>query len=683
MNWKKLLPLTLVALAILASILLVSCDDREGKPLSYYIARMQVAPDTIYADNNITYATVWVYVKDNNGFPVPGERVSFKSSLGTIEAYKDTDSSGVAEAWFWDSNQTGEAEIFAIVGDDSRKEYVTIVDAPAIESLNLTIGSSTLLVNNVTQASATVITELHEPIEDGSQVVFECTRGYFVDQSMGDLGTRMMATTTNGIAKVTYNSGTEKGNGALTASIGDKVQTRAVTVNPGKGVYMDLDVPTEPVNVGQDVSVVATVLDRYNNTVKAQTTVNFEADLGDIPASAATDTSGTATVTFSSGVEAGLSNITATADSAQATAAITIASDEVATIEFPHSSQINISVLGTGGAQSAPLQVHLLDMSGNMITEDQTVWFAFSEEPPTGCNINGSVTAVGDSVAVVAHNGLAVASINSGPGSGPVSVMAYTWNDTLLISSQKTNIVVQAGPPDDIELFIGEYDTGTAYGSGAWRVGLSARVEDNHGNAVNYGTAVYFELVDTSTDSVTVNSSGYTGNISVDGDSLQGVAFSYIIYDGDHSNEIIPIRARAGGVSVVSALKLPMNQPTLDCNPEPGHLDWVNGNGADLTGEVYCVVTDSQGNPIHDAVIQCYSTRGEFINPDPQYQTSMGPAFIKTDYNGTSVARVRFHQYECPPVVPPPNEVPVDLTFILYGTEVTDTATITLLNYNP
>ncbi|MCD4829538.1 MAG: hypothetical protein K8R90_08955 [Candidatus Cloacimonetes bacterium] len=682
MNWKKFLPAALLIFSVMAALLIVACDDRAGDPVTHSIARMEVNPDTIYADNNITFSTVWVYVKDNNGFPVPGQRVSFKSSLGTIEAYKDTDSSGVAEALFWDSNQEGVSEIFAFVGGDSETAQVTIKQAPEIGEINMTVGSNILIVDTAMQITATVITEHGLPVDDGTQVVFDCDRGYFTLLEGGDLGTRQMATTSNGIAKVYYNSGTQKGEATIKATLGAHDAERLVDIIPGTGISINMTVPTEPINVGEETTVTATVKDRFNNTIREQATVTFTADLGDIPASAATDTSGTATVSFSSGVEAGLATVTAACDSASANAAIVIASDEVSRIQFPPDA-IEIDQQGTGGVESAPLQVYLLDMSGNMITDDMTVWFTFALTPPDEAHIDGVVYAPGDSVGVPVFNGLATASINSGTVSGPITVEAYTYNEAgERISSTKGNIVIKAGLPEDIELGIGEYDTGTAYGSGLWQVGISAYVTDSNSNAVTNGTAVFFELMNPELDSVTVNASGYTGNISVDGDSLPGVAFSYVIYDGSHSNDIITVRATSMGCSVIAELKLPMNQPTLDCDPIPQHVDWVPPDTSDKIAEVHCIVRDSEGNYLHDAIIQCNATRGIFINPDPEFQTDMGPDFIKTNYDGLAIARILFQMYECPGAIPPPGETPVDLTFILYGTEITDNCTIIMLNYH-
>jgi len=683
MNWKKALPASLLIFSIMVAILLVACDKREGDSLSYYIARMEVNPTTIYADNNITYSTVWVYVKDSNGFPVPGERVTFKCSIGTIEAYKDTDSSGVAEALFWDSGEEGEAEIWAFVGDDYKKDYVQIDPAPGIQSINMSVGSTTLQVSNTMDVSATVINALGNPVDDGTIVTFQCTQGYFTDTESADFGTVRMVESSNGIAKVTFNPGTIKGSSTIYARISDKEATKTVAINPGSGVYMDLSAASESIDVGGDVLVTAKVYDRYNNTVRPQTTVNFTADLGNITSSVATDSMGYAVATFSSGYSAGLANITATADSATSTTAITVTSSEVAQIQFVHTGQVTIDVDGTGGSSSVPLQVNLLDQSNNLVSETTTVWFRFADDPPTGANLNDLAFTQADSVGVPAHNGTAIISVNSGTGSGTIKLTAYLYraNDGLKVASTKSNIVVQAGQPNHIDPSIGDYNSGTEYGSGIWRVGISAAVSDTFGNPVVYGTAVWFYVNDPTITWATVNAAGYTGNISVDGDSLQGVAFSYVLYDGGNANDEVPIRFVCGDLSVVASLVLPMNQPSLDMIPVPGHLDWVGNDSSPKVGVVRMSVNDSQGNPIHNCYIELYSTRGLFIAPETQYQTELGYSVVKTNDEGIAEARIQFQEYECPPASPPPNEVPVDVTGVILGTEINDQCTIILLNY--
>jgi hypothetical protein len=60
------------------------------------------SPDTIYADNNITYSEVSVTVKDGEGFGVPNQIVNFRTNKGRVLTNVPTDSTGVSTTTLWD-----------------------------------------------------------------------------------------------------------------------------------------------------------------------------------------------------------------------------------------------------------------------------------------------------------------------------------------------------------------------------------------------------------------------------------------------------------------------------------------------------------------------------------------------------------------------------------------------------
>ncbi|MGC9362538.1 MAG: hypothetical protein ACP5F3_06385, partial [Candidatus Syntrophosphaera sp.] len=74
-TYKRLFPiLTFMVIALLA--LTTSCDRRNPPPTQVgitdpsearVITKMVAAPDTIYADNNITYSEISVTIKDGEG----------------------------------------------------------------------------------------------------------------------------------------------------------------------------------------------------------------------------------------------------------------------------------------------------------------------------------------------------------------------------------------------------------------------------------------------------------------------------------------------------------------------------------------------------------------------------------------------------------------------------------------
>ena len=118
--------LTLIAIILVS--LSASCDKRNPPPILpappiptplsdvRIIHKMSASPDTIYADNNITYSTIKVEIRDGEGFGVPGQMVKFKTApIGRVLADVATDSTGIATTVFWDDGQSGIATVTAIV----------------------------------------------------------------------------------------------------------------------------------------------------------------------------------------------------------------------------------------------------------------------------------------------------------------------------------------------------------------------------------------------------------------------------------------------------------------------------------------------------------------------------------------------------------------------------------------
>ena len=119
-------------LLIIAAMFLGSCDDRSTDLPDFQIVSMTASPDTIYADNNITYSTITVLVKDEDDFAITGETVTFRSNIGSIIKNVTTDSTGVAETEFWDSGDMGLATIEAFIYDISETVEVYVDSIPDV-----------------------------------------------------------------------------------------------------------------------------------------------------------------------------------------------------------------------------------------------------------------------------------------------------------------------------------------------------------------------------------------------------------------------------------------------------------------------------------------------------------------------------------------------------------------------
>ena len=674
------------------------------EPPAYVITTLTATPNVIYADNNLTYSTIRAVVRDEDNFAVAGEAVRFRIladdfgySIGNLISDVDTDSSGIAETIFWDQGDEGTATIEAIVGVTTAQVSVEVLPVPVVASVIIdTTSIPSINIDQVRAIRATAKNENDEVVEDGTLLTFETTKGFFQDTADDGtaLGTLVSVETVNGIGTAYYNGGETSGSNTITAAIGEVSDARTFDIYPGSPNYilMESEQDTIQVNSSEEIWIRAKVKDRYGNPVTANRAVTFESSIGSITSPNFTNAEGFAQASFSSGLEAGLAEISSVCDSASGSYVVNIISDDVHQLTYEFPGQIDMSLVGTGGMSTYELKVNLWDMNGNPYLDNKEVFFKFAFEPPNDCNFNNMVYSEDDTLFVTSVNGVASVAVNSGNEAGVVTITAGTTNNNgRIITATRSNIVIHAGHPAAAEVGIGEYDTGENSGSGTWTVGVNAIISDAWGNPVDYGTAAWFSIVNADEITwATIIAEAYVGNPNTDGDSLQGVAFTTLIYDGSHSLESIQIMVNCGDLIAYGDVELPLNSPTLTMTPHPGHLDWTEEdypNPDPKIGEVLICVTDGQGSPVNNAIIHLYSARGEFINADAIYQVpGAEPWVVKTASNnlgeeGVAYARISFPEYLCPPVSPPPNEIPVDITGTIIGTEITDQCTIILLNY--
>ncbi len=686
------------------------------------ITKAVATPDTIYADANITFSKIAVTVKDGEGFAATNQIVQFKTTLGRILTNVATDSTGVAESTFWSGGDIGTASIYAIVrkyseatpdsiiSADTTMVNVEIIDVPEIAQIKLeglpaeTLGPVQMTVMQSITFKARATNVLGNDVPDGTLISFATSLGNFTDAEANVIGDSIIVATVNGRATVTLNSGTNAGTGMVTARIGNKFKSRNLLVSPGRpaNILLRSYVSVNDQMVEADTSFVgspnpifmkATLTDLYSNKV-ATKPVKFTTNLGTFinttqTVTLNTDLNGDALVRFTPGLAAGAATINALAngDTLSTSLIFNISSDDIHSIQFTQEEQITLAVANTGGNSSAILRVMLHDINGNLIDTPQNVYFKImNNNPPAGANLNNQPAS--DSVLVVSNGGQAQISVNSGSQAGVLSVRASCTKNGKYVFAAKPNIIIQAGPPNTIVPFIGGFNTGVNMGGGLWRVIAGAVVKDVWGNPVSRGTAVRFFLPN-DTYNCQIGADAFVGNVSVNGDSLAGVAYTILTYSGTYTNEPLTIRVETigGSVSIFgqSTVILPLNDPRFEMQSQPGLLNFadtppINQKEADI----HAVLTDSQGNLIHDAKIMLVANHGEFIYTPGTGNPATDPAWtITTDWNGLAIGRIRCYRVEVPPPDPTgiPGQIAVSITGRILGTAVFAETAITLYRY--
>jgi hypothetical protein len=695
------------------------------------------SPDTIYADNNITYSEVSVTVKDGEGFGVPNQIVNFRTNKGRVLTNVPTDSTGVSTTTLWDDgDEPGIATVTAVVRNyspddpdslvsaDTTQVDVHIIAVPEIQSVTLNFLSPAnpypMTVMQTTEINASAINILGSSVPNNTLITFSCTKGRFVDDAGNILGMSVVSQTINGRAYAFYNSGTVATttpgveNAFVTASIGSVNSTREVLIRAGTPASIALQsfVQVDGEMIEADTSFVAspnhifmraTLNDMHGNPCQ-QKPVRFETNLGTFINTTQTVTintqnNGEAQVRFTPGLQAGAATIKAFAnnDTLQTQLIFNVSSDDIHSISFTQEGQIDLDVANTGGQESAILRVRLNDINGNLIDSPQNVYFRIVNlDPPAGANLNNM--PVTDSVLVISSGGEAQISVNSGTESGILIIRASCTKNNKWVRATKANIVIKAGPPASIVPFIGGFNTGQNMGGGLWMIVGGAVVKDVYNNPVGRGTSVFFELIDNVTN-CQINANAYVGNVSVEDDSLDGVAYTTLSYSGIYTNDMVTIKASTGssigeGVEGYSTVPLPLNDPRFEVQANPASLNFGATSPDWKSSEIYAVLTDGQGLDIGNQEIMLLCMKGQFVAiPGFNNDYPTAPVWlIKTDdgsygtgtYAGWAWGQIRFHRLECPAgdeQTQTPGQTSGIIIARILGTNVTAETNVALYRY--
>ncbi|MBN2830377.1 MAG: hypothetical protein JXR56_08670, partial [Candidatus Cloacimonetes bacterium] len=550
-----------------------------------------------------------------------------------------------------------------------------------IDTVTLSALADEFKVNQKVVVTASATYETGADVTNNTLITFSTTLGSFEDSAENILGNAVSIPTSNGSASVILNTGLRADAGSLTAMVSNVTPaTHNFLVKNGRPAVLEISsyikehnsdviidtTDTWPVNSPYDIEIQTKVKDAYNNKCPGAA-VKFITDLGTYESQNQelirnSDANGISKVLFTPGLSAGVANMTISAnqDTLQSQYIFTVTSDDLYSISFTTDNQISINVIGTGGQESAILNVNLRDINGNLLNNPTTLYFWIrNTNPPDGANLNNQNFGwTDDPVEVTSSGGIAQVAVNAGTESGIISVLVSTLEDHNTYSNdadaaiagaiyaRKPNISINSGPPYYIEPFIGDFNTGEDLGGGLWRIIAGANVKDLYGNPVGYGTSILFELDRPQNVDASIVAEAYVGNESVDGDSLAGVAYTTVSYHGANTYDDVTIIATTIGangqeVSGNSTLPLPLNGPQIEMQPTPGVLEFLpataDGHGYQYNAIATLIVvklTDGQGNPVNGGFITCDADHGCFIN-----------------YTGTSYGPLTFnvHQYPTNP----------------------------------
>ena len=362
-----------------------------------------------------------------------------------------------------------------------------------------------------------------------------------------------------------------------------------------------------PIEIGDTTTIAVLVVDSCNNPVFAGQAVVCSTSLGTVnPRIAQTDSFGVARTLLNSGTASGQANVRMHLVGLDVDSVIISVLSNMPSAIYLAVDNPAPQVWGTGGNSTTTLRATVVDANGNPVQDGVRVGFCILPgNPGGGVNING----VGLCDSASTAGGLAVATLNAGTRPGPVSVRACTRVDGVDICASSDIINIVAGPPKNIS--IGADLIGTDIGGGAWQLEMTAVVQDTFNNPVRDGTAVYF-AVDPDTAQVT-SDSVFVGNPNDAGDTFDGVAFNYLNYNSEATNEVVFITARTGGSSPVTEtieLTLPIQTPTIELTIGHGAEWHFPTDGDPCRISCTALVTDGHDVEINKQQVDYYIQRG-------------------------------------------------------------------------
>jgi len=422
-----------------------------------YFLTVNTLDTTIYADNGETVARIYAVVKDSDNQGIDTVKVTFTSSIGTINSVKYTNDAGIAETIFSDLGTSITSDVTAkIIGRITHPFYGVIRDTvdvlvrannpnpPKRIPARIELVSQCLQLPSptddecvdVSQLTATVMDSSGYPVEANTLVRFTTNIGFV---------TQFATTDEDGVARSTFSIGDSAGIATIFARTGGASDSTLITVRPGLPTYIIIppSAPNKIVVAGgygrASTTIRAEVRDARGELVDEAYPVQFQ--LGPaIPAGANLDgvgnmttvesNYGVASVTLNSGSQSGPVRVTArvvlpTSTISATSVPVTIAAGPPAFIDVD--IDINqIEPIG-GGQYQAEVAARVWDRYTNPVEDSTQVYWHV--DPDSIASIIGGSLTYGENLNGDQYHGLAWSKIywNSDRTFDQVKVIAQTY----------------------------------------------------------------------------------------------------------------------------------------------------------------------------------------------------------------------------------------------------------------
>ncbi|REL34572.1 Ig-like domain-containing protein [Thalassotalea euphylliae] len=464
-------------------------------------------------------------VLDSNGQIIAGRSVSFETTIGSLAvSSRLTNEQGQASVTVTNIElAAGAGTATATIGeltasDDFEFLQATAVQAPSLASQLLVDGqvTSQFKADQQAQIIARLTTNANQPIVN-EIVTFTA--------DIGTLNTTTALTNSQGEAKVTLVSDGQIGAGVVVASLGEDsevtpsqfnyeiIAADAVIVDEGirighidaSGTFNEGEVllGSDTISAGGTLGLTVDLVDSEGNRINTPTPVSFSSNCvqsGDATVDESVFTiKGSANATFedlscagSSGIDdAIVASITVNGVTSIASSTVSIAGEQLGSIEFTSAEPTSIVLKGTGGQgqqETSTLTFTVRSALGNPLAQ-QAVDFSLSTQV-------GGMT-LSPTSGLTNSQGIVTVKVTAGTVPTAVRVTAKSTmnvsNETIEVQTQSDLLSVNTGLPEQrsvtLSTDISNPEAGDISGVEAQ---ITARLADNFNNPVPDGTTVNF-----------------------------------------------------------------------------------------------------------------------------------------------------------------------------------------------
>ncbi len=463
-------------ISLLAGVVVwVGCSDKgnvnpfnpSDVPINF-IGSLTASPKRVNAGDQ--EAMVTVFIIDENGAPVSGIPVVFRTDIGTVDSMGVTDAQGFARTTFVSGTTEGTARIIASLGSFQKEVAIQVGQGELIAGVSSLIADG----SSSTTMTAQVLDEFGQP-RLGVPVFFESTAGFITptaftqNNGKAEATLRSIASRTDVEALVTAKIASPDVAGEF-IDIGDAFATFR-----GISVEMTID-EASLVADGEDSTFVRTLVKETTSQVTVpQVIVAYGTTLGSISSTDSTDATGYSVATLFAGVEPGSATVTGTVFGAL--------SDTV-TAEF---TPLTLRILG-----ASPTTI---PSDGSSQTAVTAILLNSSNNPVAGKAISFSTTAgVITGVLETGDDGKAIAMLTSSADPDTAMVIAAfgSLRDTIEVSM--TSLAEQI--PSSILIRTASPKIQVAQTGGSETTTLTAELFNERGDLIQSGFDVEFTITE-------------------------------------------------------------------------------------------------------------------------------------------------------------------------------------------